>query len=123
MKKKIFSFIIPLFLGLVIGFFCLYCFIEKPILADSSASIGAVIDSGTVQATFTVNSGVTGSILNNGAATVYINWANGVVEVNTNAGDNKCYLASGDSIRIPSKIKKFSHATSAATAKLIFISE
>ena len=128
MKKKIFSFIVPLFLGLTIGFFCLYGLIEKPILADTSASIGSVIDSGTVQATFTVNSQVSGKLYNYGAEIVYINWANGTVEANTNAGDNKGYLpaVSGGIIsyvNIPTKVKKFSHATGANTSKLIFVSE
>jgi hypothetical protein len=61
-----------------------------------------------------------GKFINRGAATVYIGW-NKVAVANNDAGDDKCYLANGESIDIPRSVAFASVITSADTAKLLYV--
>lgn len=82
---------------------------------------GAILDSTIAAEVVTLRPGMGGSLLNKGAATVYLGWNASDVAANTDAAVNKCYLAAGDSVRIPSGVSSFAHKTAAATAKLIFV--
>jgi hypothetical protein len=108
--------------GLILSLILQFSF-SKVEAGDVSTAYGAIVDSTDIQSIFVINSGVSGSIINDGTATVYFNWSAGTVEASTAAGDSKCYLLSGESIHIPSKIKKFTHATSTGIAKLRYIAD
>ena len=60
-----------------------------------------------------------GKFINRGSATVYIGW-NKTVSADANAGDDKCYLLSGESVDIPRSVAYASVATASSTAKLIY---
>lgn len=117
MKKNL----LILLVGIILGFAS--NLVLNTVYADATVSTGAVIDSSSVQAMCTIQSGKRGCLVNKGSATVYINWAGGTVDATTDAGNNKAYLDSSDSIRIPSNVKRFTHATASSTAKLIFVED
>jgi hypothetical protein len=82
---------------------------------------GAVIDSGAVANTVALRSGRGGSLLNKGAATVYIGWNGVTVAADDTAELNKAYLAANEAVRIPSGADSFTHKTAVGTAKLVFL--
>ena len=112
---------------LIVCGFIFGCFLSWTLSSQTSAEVsvtsGGVVDSSTTQDSIVINSGKGGSLVNKGTATVYIHWLNDTVEANNNAGVNKCFLDSGDAVRIPSRTKKISHKTAAGTAKLIFVED
>lgn len=117
-KKIIFcsGIVVGIILSLILQFS--YSKVEA---GDISTAYGCVVDSTTAQSIFVINSGNSGSLINDGTAIIFIDWFAGTVEANTDAKDGKCYLNSGDSLHIPSKVKKFTHKTSSGSAKLRYV--
>jgi hypothetical protein len=66
-----------------------------------------------------------GSILNKGPSVVFVGWGRSITagECNTDEGENKCYLESGDAVRIPRTKTTFSCATASGSAKLLFVED
>lgn len=126
MKKKLIGATIGAFVGAFVVILAL-SFGEKT-KADTTVSpgLGWILDSSTTTSVVTVTDRRTqgGTITNKGAATVYINWA-GIADVaaNTTEGINKCYLDSGDSVRVPKSCTTWSHETASGTAKLLYVEE
>ena len=92
-------------------------------MANVNVYTGAVIDSGTSVNTVTLTNARRGSLVNKGAASVYISWSNTTVNANTTAENGKCILDAGDAVRIPTGVKSFAHATASGTAKLVFVED
>lgn len=114
---------IAIILGFVLGFCVHYIDLSHVYATDATVSTGAIIDSGTVQSLVVIESGKKGSIVNKGSATVFINWDAGTVTADTTAANKKAYLEANDSLRVPSNVKRFTHATSVGTAKIIFVED
>lgn len=92
-------------------------------MANVNAHTGAVIDASTETNTVTLTGSRRGSLVNKGAATVYLQWSAATVSADAGAGTGKCYLEAGDAVRIPPGVRSFAHATASGTAKLIFVEE
>lgn len=88
-------------------------------------ALGGAYDVGTSAEAFQLSAAPHGdarfSILNKGAATVYLEWESDTVDANTDEKDRKCWLETGDAVRVPGGATKFAVKTASGSAKILIV--